>query len=126
MAGYALATRPWHAMVVSFVGGACASAGMVGWGTLSQALVPAHLLGRVRSLDWLISIGLLPVSFAVAGPVAEAIGADATLLGAGLLGGIATLSFMLIPGLYATERDGSVEAATASPHPQDVPGVPVR
>ena len=108
VAGYAVATHPWHAMVISFVTGVCATAGMVVWGTLTQTLVPAHLLGRVRSVDWLISIGLLPVSFAVTGPVADAIGAQTTLIACGIIGGVATLAFMLIPGLYATEHDGSV------------------
>ena len=35
---------------------------------------PASLLGRVSSLDWLISIGLLPLSYALTGPVSAAIG----------------------------------------------------
>ena len=42
------------------------------------------MLGRVSSLDWLISIGLLPISFAVTGPVAAAIGAQTTLVAAGV------------------------------------------
>jgi hypothetical protein len=62
----------------------------------------------VRSLDWLISIGLLPVSYAITGPIASAIGVRATLMGAGLIGGAATLAFMLVPGLYETEYDGSL------------------
>ena len=44
------------------------------------------MLGRVSSLDWLISIGLLPVSFALTAPVAAALGVRATLVGAGLVG----------------------------------------
>jgi DHA3 family tetracycline resistance protein-like MFS transporter len=111
MAAYALASKPWHAMAIAFVAGGCATSGMVVWGTLTQALVPPHLLGRVRSLDWLLSIGLLPVSYAVTGPIAGAIGVKATLVGAGVLGGIVTLAFMLVPGLYETERDGSLNAA---------------
>jgi DHA3 family tetracycline resistance protein-like MFS transporter len=34
----------------------------------------------VSSLDWLISIGLLPLSFALTGPVSGAIGAQTTLV----------------------------------------------
>ena len=45
------------------------------------------MLGRVSSLDWLISISLLPVSFAITGPVAGLVGVRATLVGAGLIGG---------------------------------------
>ena len=115
MAAYAFAAEPWHAMAIAFVAGGCATSGMVVWGTLTQSLVPARLLGRVRSLDWLLSIGLLPVSYAVTGPIAGAIGAEATLIGAGVLGGIITLAFMLVPGLYDTERDGSLHARPAVP-----------
>ncbi|MFN2489668.1 MAG: MFS transporter [Actinomycetota bacterium] len=112
VAGYAVVTAPWQAMIIAFFAAGLATAAMVVWGTLMHKLVPASLQGRVRSVDWLISIGLVPVSFAITGPVAEAIGTSATLIGAGLLGGIATLSFMLVPGLYDTERDGSI-------HPDD-------
>ena len=46
--------------------------GQIIWITLLQTLVPRELLGRVSSLDWLVSIGLVPVSFALTGPVAGA------------------------------------------------------
>ena len=59
------------------------TAGTIVWATTKQRHVPAALLGRVSSLDWLISIGLLPLSFALTGPVAAAIGVRATLVGAG-------------------------------------------
>ncbi len=56
--------RRWR---VSFVSGAF-TAGLIVWGTLIQTLVPARLLGRVTSLDWLVSTRLVPVSFALTGP----------------------------------------------------------
>jgi DHA3 family tetracycline resistance protein-like MFS transporter len=115
MAAYAFASEPWHAMAIAFLAGGCATSGMVVWGTLTQSLVPPHLLGRVRSLDWLLSIGLIPVSYAVTGPIAGAIGVEATLIGAGVVGGIVTLAFMLVPGLYDTERDGSLHARPPGP-----------
>jgi DHA3 family tetracycline resistance protein-like MFS transporter len=65
--------------------------------------VPPELLGRVSSLDWLISIGLLPLSFALTGPVSGAIGAQATLIGAGLIGGVVTFAALLLPGMRAVE-----------------------
>ena len=43
--------------------------GPVIWTTMLQQLVPRELLGRVSSLDWLMSIGLVPVSYALTGPV---------------------------------------------------------
>jgi DHA3 family tetracycline resistance protein-like MFS transporter len=62
------------------------------------------MLGRISSLDRLISIGLLPLSFALTGPVAGWIGAEATLVGAGLLGAAVTLAALFLPGMRAIER----------------------
>jgi MFS family permease len=105
IAGYAFVTRAWQAMVVAFVAGGVGAAAMVVWGTLMHKLVPIELQGRVRSVDWLVSTALVPVSFAVTGPIADAFGVTRTLMGAGVLGAIATMCFMLIPGLYDTEDD---------------------
>lgn len=117
LALYALATEPWHAMAVALFASGSATAGMVVWGTLMHALVPAQLRGRVRSLDWLVSIGLVPLSFAITGPMAETIGVDTTLVGAGVLGCAGCLLFMLVPGLYDTEADGSLDTLAASDEP---------
>ena len=46
----------------------------------SSATCRPRMLGRVSSLDWLISIGLLPLSFALTGPVSAAIGVRETLV----------------------------------------------
>ncbi|MGX5357315.1 MFS transporter [Kocuria sp. KH4] len=53
--------------------GAGDGAGMVLWGTLLQRRVPRHLLGRISSLDFFVSIALMPVSMAIAGPVAQVV-----------------------------------------------------
>jgi DHA3 family tetracycline resistance protein-like MFS transporter len=79
------------------------TAGTIVWMTAKQRHVPAAMLGRVSSLDWLISIGLLPLSFALTGPVSGAVGAQATLIGAGLLGGAVTLAALFVPGVRAIE-----------------------
>jgi hypothetical protein len=50
-----------------------------------------------------VSIGLTPLSFALTGPIAEALGARATLAGAGVLG-LLTVAFLYIPGVRDPER----------------------
>ncbi len=65
-----LATAVWQVVASALVLGALFSAPMVIWGTLLQRRVPPHLLGRVASLDFFVSISLMPVSMALAGPVA--------------------------------------------------------
>jgi hypothetical protein len=65
--------------------------------------VPSAMLGRVSSLDWLISIGLLPISFALTAPVAGVLGVRATLVGAGVLGAAITLAALFLPGMRDIE-----------------------
>jgi len=112
VAGYGLASFPWQLMIASFVFNALEGAGVIVWATTKGRLVPQQLLGRVSSFDWFISIGLVPVSFAVTGPVAAVFGPRATLVGAGVLGGIVTLGFLFLPGMRAVERSGDLARAS--------------
>jgi MFS family permease len=105
VAGYGLATLPWQAMAACLVFNAFEGAGTIVWMTTKQRLVPNRLLGRVSSFDWFISIGLLPVSYALTGPIAAAVGERTTLMGAGVLGAAVTFAFLFLPGLRAVERD---------------------
>lgn len=113
LAGYGLARFPWQAMVACFAFNALEGAGTIVWMTTKQRLVPNRLLGRVSSLDWFISIGLLPVSLALTPIVAGAIGTRATLVWSGVVGAAITFSFLFLPGL----RD--VEDSEALHSPQD-------
>ena len=106
---FGVVTAIWQAMLVGFVAEASIAALVVIWYTILQRLVPGNLLGRVSSLDWMISMAGVPLSFAAVGPLAEAIGADATLILAGVVGGSVTLLIMLVPGARTPERDGSLE-----------------
>jgi MFS family permease len=84
MAVMGFATQMWVMVVCAFLLGVLFSAPMVIWGTLLQRRVPPELLGRVASLDFFVSISLMPVSMALAGPVSEAIGIGNTFLIAGV------------------------------------------
>jgi MFS family permease len=79
------ATSVWPVVVSALVMGALFSAPMVIWGTLLQRRVPPELLGRVASLDFFVSVSLMPVSMALAGPVSEAIGLRTTFTVAGII-----------------------------------------
>jgi hypothetical protein len=104
VAGYGAASAIWQLMLASAVFNALETAGTIVWATTKQRNVPSALLGRVSSLDWLISVGLLPLSFALTGPVSVAIGARATLVGAGLLGAIVTLAALYVPGMRVLDE----------------------
>jgi len=111
LAGFGLAVRLWQAMVVALVAEGAITLLMVIWTTLLQRLVPREVLGRVSSLDWLLATAGVPLSFALVGPAASAFGADATLIGAGVLGAAVTLAFLLVPGAREPERDEALRAA---------------
>jgi MFS family permease len=80
-----ITTHLWVMAAATFVVGFTGSAAMVIWGTLLQRRVPKHLLGRVSSLDFFVSLALMPVSMAVAGPVGEQLGVPMTFVLAGLV-----------------------------------------
>jgi MFS family permease len=105
---FGIAQNLLHAMIAGFLTEGSIAALIVLWYSILQRLVPSQLLGRVTSLDWMITLAGVPLSFAAVGPLAEAIGADTTLILAGLVGGGVTLLFMFIPGARAPERDGSL------------------
>jgi Transmembrane secretion effector len=115
VAGYGLANGLWGLMAASVAFNVFETAGTIAWITAKQRHVPPALLGRVSSLDWLISIGLLPVSYALTGPVSGAVGLRTTLVGAGVLGAIVTVAPLLIPGVRALDGAGqpALEPAAA-------------
>jgi MFS family permease len=117
VAGYGIASAVWQLMLVSLVFNAFETAGFIVWSTAKQRHVPPHLLGRVSSLDWLISTGLLPLSFALTGPASAGLGAQATLIAAGVLCATVTLAALMLPGMRAIEgrHDDSPRGARARP-----------
>ncbi len=107
LVGLGVGTAVWQLMGFMFVEGAFFTAGIVIWGTLLQTHVPGELLGRVTSLDWFVSTSLVPISFALTGPVSGAIGVQSTLVLAGVIACIVTLAFLQVPGVRDLERSGS-------------------
>lgn len=83
LAGWGLGTLPlaligfttqwWVVALVALIWGITGAIGQVIWGTLLQRRVPHRMLGRVSSLDFFVSLALMPVSMALAGPLATII-----------------------------------------------------
>jgi len=115
VAGYGLSTAVWQLMIASLAFNALETAGTIVWATAKQRHVPTALLGRVSSLDWLISIGLLPLSFALTGPVSAALGARTTLIAAGVLGAVVTFGALLLPGMRDVEEARTESAGRPGP-----------
>lgn len=104
LTGYAIADRTWILCTVALAGGACGAVGNVIWGTLMKTRVPNQLLGRVSGLDYLVSISLVPASFALTGPLVGLLGTRSTLLAAGLVSAGVLVGFALLPGPPRCER----------------------
>jgi hypothetical protein len=79
-------------------------AGAVLWTTVKQRRVVNSMLGRVSSIDWCISTALLPLSYALTAPVAQALGARQTLVAVGILGAAVTLAFLFLPGMRSEDK----------------------
>jgi DHA3 family tetracycline resistance protein-like MFS transporter len=118
LAVYGLMTELWQALLISFITQALFQVGQVTWTTLLQTLVPRRLLGRVTSVDWMVSTGLVPVSFALTGPIAEAFGAGETMVAAAIFGGVIFAALLYVPGVRDPEKEEWVrvteEAARAT------------
>ena len=81
------------------------------WHTTMQQEIPTEKLSRVYSYDALGSVGLVPLGYAIAGPLADAVGVRATLWGAAAVGIVVTLAVLAVPGVRNLER----RPATPSP-----------
>ncbi|MCP8999531.1 MFS transporter [Pseudarthrobacter sp. RMG13] len=110
----------WTVAAAMFVWGATGSVGMVIWGTLLQRRVPSHLLGRVSSLDFFVSLALMPISMALAGPAAEVFPIWAIFLAAGVVCPVLAVIAMIAARMPADElahpldRQVVVERTTAA------------
>jgi DHA3 family tetracycline resistance protein-like MFS transporter len=114
LVGYAVVDEVWQAMLVSFFSVACLTTGGIVWTTVLQRSVPGRMIGRVSSLDWVLSLGLAPVSYALTGPIADWLGARATLLRAGLVSGAVMLIVLLVvPGVRKAEAHEQESVAAA-------------
>lgn len=84
------------AVLAGFVSGLSLDVMGVLWETSLQQHVPADVLSRVASFDWLGSFALAPVALIVAGPLVDAFGLTPVLWGAALLAAIPPLA-VLVP-----------------------------
>jgi DHA3 family tetracycline resistance protein-like MFS transporter len=104
MAVYGAMTALWQALLVAAFTHAMFELGQVIWTTMLQQLVPRRLLGRVSSVDWLVSIGLVPLSYALTGPASELFGPANTMVFGALAGAVLTIVLLFVPGVRDPER----------------------
>jgi MFS family permease len=113
----------WVMVIALFIVGFTFSAGGVIWGTLLQRRVPPALLGRVSSLDFFVSLALMPVSMALAGPVGEGIGIPITFVVAGLVPVVLAVLAIIIFRMPQDELEHPLDT-TVEPGTPAQPGAP--
>jgi DHA3 family tetracycline resistance protein-like MFS transporter len=69
------------------------------WSSALQQEVPPALLARVISLDWLVSLGLMPLGLALTGPAVDAFGRTPVLLTGAVTLVVTTLGVLVVPGV---------------------------
>ncbi len=67
------------------------------WSTLLAQEIPPQALSRVSSFDWMGSLSLLPVGYALAGPIGAAFGEREVLVVFGILTVLTTLAGAFLP-----------------------------
>lgn len=99
--------------VVSFVNGVGFALGNTLWFTALQRNVPEHALSRISSFDWLGSVALNPIGYALIGPLAAAIGTSQTLVVAAVLNIAVCVSVVLVPSVRSIRMNAPVAVAVA-------------
>jgi predicted MFS family arabinose efflux permease len=106
----------WAISAAAFLAGAGLSVHLALWFTVFQREIPEHAQSRVSSYDALGSFVFMPLGYAVAGPVAVAIGTDETLVAAAAIETVCLAIILAIPSVWAIRAPapaaaGSVELA---------------
>jgi hypothetical protein len=83
------------------------------WFTLLQQHVPEQARSRVSSYDWLVSFIFQPLGFLLVGPLSQAIGFTATLVGAASLLALTWIAVTLLPSIRSVTWATDTDTATA-------------
>lgn len=94
--------------------GVCVALFFTLWDLSLQEQIPAHAVSRVSAYDFTLSMGLMPLGMAIAGPVADAVGLHATLVGASVVSMASALAWLAVPGVRRVRRPPTAEAVPAS------------
>jgi MFS family permease len=82
------------------------------WVSTMQVLIPDKVRSRVDSYDWLVSLVIMPVGYAVVGPLSASAGFVPTLVSAAAIAALPSALVVLVPGIRGVRRtpDGQILA----------------
>jgi MFS family permease len=106
---------------LELVAGVAVSLFFTMWDTSIQEQVPPQAISRVSSYDFSVSLGLMPLGMAVAGPIAEAVGLQETLVAMSALGMLAALAWLAVPDVRRVRREEPEAEAVPAAAPMPAP-----
>jgi MFS family permease len=118
-----LSITPPLLIVLGFVlvASAASSLGDTIWHTTVQTQVPARHLSRVSSYDWMVSLLFFPLGAALAGPLADTVGASNALTTFAILSSVPCVLVLLLPAVRGVRR-AERPPLDAAESPLDEPG----
>ena len=84
---------------LELLAGVCVALFFTLWDLSIQEQIPRHAVSRVSAYDFSVSMGLMPLGLAVCGPIADALGLQATLLGMSAIGLAGALAWLAQPSV---------------------------
>jgi MFS family permease len=101
LAALGLAAPLWVLCATSLLATTCLLCGDIVWQSTFQTHVPEHLISRLSSFDWLGSVALNPIGYALVGPLAARIGVPETLYLAAAVNACVSLVLASVPAIRA-------------------------
>jgi len=101
-------------IVCMFVSGASGAFTGIWWETSLARHIPPHALSRVSAWDWMGSLALMPIGYAVVGPLSDALGVRWVLGVGSALGALAAIA-ALIPRSVRALPAAPVDAVAGPP-----------
>ena len=104
LASLAVAAPAWTIAAMAVPAGVSTSLYLVLWDTTMQERVPREALARVSSFERVSVYAPLPIGMALAGPVAQWLGVEATLWISAAWLGVSTIFLLSVPSVRRMER----------------------
>lgn len=104
LASLAVAAPAWTIAAMAVPAGVSTSLYLVLWDTTMQERVPREALARVSSFERVSVYAPLPIGMALAGPVAQWLGVEATLWISAAWLGVSTVFLLSVPSVRRMER----------------------
>jgi MFS family permease len=89
---------------LELLAGICVALFFTLWDLSIQEQIPPHAVSRVSAYDFSVSMGLMPLGMAMAGPIADALGLQATLVGMSAVGLAGALGWLAQPSVRGLLR----------------------